>query len=488
VRDFPAEEIPAKELLMIRKVVVVVAVLAVGVGAAYAWHLRPDSALTDYKKVKISVGDILVTVSATGTLEPEEVVDVGAQVAGQIVAFGRDLDNSSQPINCGSRTEKDTLLATIDDALFQTRLEQAQAALKRAQADVLASQAKLSQADRDWRRAQRMRAAPGAISEQEFDQYCSNYESAQAGPAQTQAAVAQARASLHEAEKNLGYTRIVSPVKGVIIDRRVNVGQTVVASLNAPSLFLIAKDLSRMEIWASVNEVDFGYIKEHQKVRFTVPAYASKTFDGEVSQIRYNATMTSTVVTYTVVVSFDNSAFKLAPYLTANLRFEVDKHEKALKVPNSVLRWRPRREQIREDYRTDFDEFMTQLAAETDASPKVLLWKLVGVFLVPIHVTTGLTDGTHTEIITDQLCEGDEVISGQNRDGREHDGAVRSGVGYRAGARLFLHRHGPVPLADRALPARHDRVRGCRGHRGGHLRLLPRLEGIPARPHRGAAT
>jgi HlyD family secretion protein len=407
---------------MIRKVVVVVGMLAVSVGADYAWHLRPGSALADYKKVKISVGDMLVTVSATGTLEPEEVVDVGAQVAGQIVAFGRDLDNSSQPINYGSRIEKDTLLATIDDALFQTRLEQAQAALKRAQADMVASQARLNQADRDWRRAQRMRAAPGAISQQEFDQYCSNFECAQAGLAQTQAAVVQARACLNEAEKNLNYTRIVSPVKGVIIDRRVNVGQTVVASLNAPSLFLIAKDLSRMEIWASVNEVDLGHIKEHQKVRFNVPAYASKTFDGEVSQIRYNATMTSTVVTYTVVVSFDNSASKLAPYLTANLRFEVDKHEKVLKVPNSVLRWRPRREQIRDDFRDKFDEFMAQRAAETDTSPKALLWKQDGAILIPVAVTTGLTDGTHTEIITDQLCEGDEVISGQNQDEKEHPG------------------------------------------------------------------
>ena len=148
------------------------------------------------------------------------------------------------------------------------------------------------------------------------------------------------------ARTNLGYTTIKSPVRGVIIDRRVNIGQTVVASLNAPSLFLIAKDLRRMQVWASVNEADIGHIRLDMPVRFTVDAYAGETFHGKVTQIRMNATMTQNVVTYTVVVTTDNSNGKLLPYLTANVQFEMDQRSDVLLVPNAALRWKPQASQM----------------------------------------------------------------------------------------------------------------------------------------------
>jgi HlyD family secretion protein len=401
-----------------RKYVFLSALLALGAGGAYMWRFGPRPAGPDFKTVKLHRGDVLATVSATGTLEPEEVVDVGAQVTGQILAFGRDPDNTARSVNYGSRVEKDMLLATIDDAPFKARLDQAKASLKRSQADLLASQAKARQADRDWRRAQEMWARQ-AIGRQEYDQTLSTQEQAQAAQAQAQAALAQAQASLEEAEKNLGYTKIYSPVKGVVIDRRVNIGQTLIANLNPPSLFLIAKDLSRMEVWASVNEVDFGHIKEGQKVCFSVAAYPGKTFRGVVSQIRLNASVNSTVVTYPIVVAFDNTGYNLAPYLTANLQFEVDQHKGVLKLPNSVLRWRPRREQIREDCRAAFDAFLSERSSEAEESPRAILWKREGAFLVPIEVRTGLTDGAETEVITDQLDEGDEVVSGENYEAGE---------------------------------------------------------------------
>ena len=150
-----------------------------------------------------------------------------------------------------------------------------------------------------------------------------------------------AKANLEEASVNLGYTTIRSPVKGVILDRRVNIGQTVVASLNAPSLFLIAKDLSRMEIWASVNETDVGSIHVGQGVRFTVGAFPHDTFRGKVAQIRLNASMSQSVVTYTVVVEVENRSGKLLPYLTARLQFEVEERHDVLLVPNAALRWQP---------------------------------------------------------------------------------------------------------------------------------------------------
>ena len=146
---------------------------------------------------------------------------------------------------------------------------------------------------------------------------------AEASVATAAAAVAQSKALLKQAETKLGWTSIRSPVKGVIIDRRATVGQTVVGSLNAPSLFLIAKDLRRIQVWASVNEADIARIRENQAVRFTVDAYPNDSFQGKVAQIRLNATLTQNVVTYTVVVAVDNADQKLLPYMTANVRFEV---------------------------------------------------------------------------------------------------------------------------------------------------------------------
>ena len=151
---------------------------------------------------------------------------------------------------------------------------------------------------------------------------------------------------MRTAKTNLGYTTITSPVRGMILDRRVNIGQTVVASLNAPSLFLIAKDLRRMQVWASVNEADIGRIRVNMPVRFTVDAYPGQMFRGKVTQIRMNATMTQNVVTYTVVVTTDNSSGKLLPYLTANVQFEMDQRSNVLLAPNAALRWKPQASQI----------------------------------------------------------------------------------------------------------------------------------------------
>ena len=169
-----------------------------------------------------------------------------------------------------------------------------------------------------------------------------NYKAAEANVAVGEATIQQNEAALEMAKTNLGYSTIKSPVDGVIIDRRVNIGQTVVASLNAPSLFLIAKDLRRMQVWASVNEADIGRIHPSMPVRFTVDAYPGEVFRGKVVQVRLNATMTQNVVTYTVVVTTDNSDGKLLPYLTANVNFELEQRDNVLLVPNAALRWKPR--------------------------------------------------------------------------------------------------------------------------------------------------
>ena len=297
-------------------------------------------------------GDLQATISATGTVEPEEVVDVGAQVAGRIVTFGKD--KNGEEVDYGSVVEAGMVLARIDDALYaadaasaKAQLAQAKAAVQKAQADLGQMQAKLLQTENDWARAQKL-GPSDALSQTDFDAARAAYEVAKANLAvgkaaivQAQGTVAQAEATLKRALQNLSYCTIVSPVKGVIIDRRVNIGQTVVASLNAPSLFLLAKDLKRIQVWVSVNEADIGRIKPGQPVTFTVDAYPGEVFSGEVGKVRLNATMTQNVVTYTVEIITDNSSGKLLPYLTANVTFIVGERKNVLLVPNAALRWTP---------------------------------------------------------------------------------------------------------------------------------------------------
>ena len=272
-------------------------------------------------------GNLVASITATGTIEPEEVIDVGAQVAGQILAFGPDPTEPKRTIDYGSQVEPGTLLARIDDSLFAPEVDIARADLglavaevRRVESELVQMRSKLYQAERDWERAKRL-GPTNSISQTDYDTMQNSWETSKASVPAAEAAVEKAkravekaRGTLVKAEKNLGYCTIKSPVKGVIIDRRVNVGQTVVSSLNAPSLFLIAKDLRRLQIWVSVNESDIGNIYPGQQATFTVDAYPADVFHGTVGQIRLNATMTQNVVTYTVVVNVDNEDGKLQPY------------------------------------------------------------------------------------------------------------------------------------------------------------------------------
>ena len=334
-----------------------VAVLLVGVIALSAlWYWdRGDRIEQSYRTVPVKRGDLIATISATGTVEPEEVVDVGAQVAGKVVSFGQD--NNGNTIDYGSVVEVGTVLARIDDALYaadvdqaRAQLEQAGAGLRRAEADLVQLQARLMQADRDWTRARKLGPSE-ALSQSDYDAALSGYEVAKANVAvgkaavtQAQGAISQAEASLRRSQQNFEYCTIRSPVKGVIIDRRVNTGQTVVASLSAPSLFLIAKDLTRLQIWVAVNEADIGHIRPGQAASFTVDAFPGRVFRGQVEKMRLNASMSQNVVTYTVEVTTDNSDGLLLPYLTANVKFLVDERHEVLLVPNAALRFTPARD------------------------------------------------------------------------------------------------------------------------------------------------
>jgi HlyD family secretion protein len=319
---------------------------------AYAKLWSPAKA-TNYRFGELKRADLLSTITATGTLEPEELVDVGAQVTGQIVGFGKDSKGGF--IDYGSVVKAGDVLASIDDATYSAELESSSAALKQAEAslvnakaDIEQLKAKLALAGTEMTRAERLHGG-SAISKADYETFAANLAVAKANLAvgnakilAAEAALLQAKANRDKARRNLSYCTIRSPVDGVVIDRRVNIGQTVVSSMSTSSLFLIAKDLRKMQLWVSVNEADIGRIRPGQPTSFTVDAFPNETFKGEVSKIRLNASMSQNVVTYTVEVSTDNSSGRLLPYLTANVVFEVERLENALTVPNSALRWSPK--------------------------------------------------------------------------------------------------------------------------------------------------
>src|SRR6266571_6084905 len=321
-----------------RTIVIGVAILALAAGAGAWWWRTRNSAPLFYTTAVVKRGDVAATIGATGTIEPMEVVDVGAQVAGRIHSFGIDRDGKT--VDYGSVIEEGALLTKIDESVYAADLSVAKARELSAAANLEQMNAKLDQAVAEWKRAQELFAGK-LISQVDYDTDKANYEVAKANVSVANSGVAQARADLDKAQRNLDFCTINSPVTGVIIDRRVNIGQTVVASLNAPSLFLIARDLTQMQIWAAVNEADVGRVKPGTPVRFTVDAFPGREFNGTVGKVRLNATMTQNVVMYTVEVNTENPDNILLPYLTANVRFVARSETNALLVPNAALRWTP---------------------------------------------------------------------------------------------------------------------------------------------------
>jgi HlyD family secretion protein len=280
--------------------------------------------------------------------------------------------------------------------------------------------AKALQAAADWERARKLGPSE-ALAPTTYDSYKATYEIAKANittaegvVAQAKASTVQAQATLEIAQRNLDFCTIKSPVKGVIIDRRVNIGQTVVSSLNAPSLFLIAKDLTRMQIWVSVNEADVGRIVPGAPVTFRCDAFPGRDFNGTVGKVRLNATMTQNVVMYTVEVNTENPNKVLLPYLTANVRFVTRRETNALLVPNAALRWTPSSlAEIAPDARAQnsVDSPLGDPSGSASGSNRpAIVWLKDGPFVRPVEVKVGISDGTSTAVAVDALHEGQEVV------------------------------------------------------------------------------
>ena len=456
---------------MLRAIIIVGVVAALAAGGYFAWQTR-HPAKSMLRTSTVRQGDLVASITATGTVEPVERVDVGAQVAGQLVAFGKGKDGL--PVDYGSEVEAGGLLARIDTnlyaadvALAEAQLASDKAGVMRAEADLEQMRAKEAQAEADWNRAQKLGPSE-ALAATTYDSYKANYEIAKANVnldiaalEQARASIKQATATLSKAQQQLDYCVIYSPVKGTIIDRRVNLGETVVSSFNTPSLFLIAADLTHIQVWSSVNEADIGNIHPGQPVTFTVDAFPTRVFHGNVNKIRLNATMTQNVVTYTVEVNAENKDGKLLPYLTANVKFLTGEATNALLALNSALRWHPMPDLIAPAYRqpdksadapadgsnapprsgTPGDRGETASAAGTDGVGDVappdrggrrggrgrrggggsdemavvqtgILWAQQGAYVRPIPVKLGLTDGTWTEVLGEDLKPGIVVVTG----------------------------------------------------------------------------
>ena len=292
----------------------VVAAVAVGLFFLIGSRGKPEA---KYRTAAVDKGDITQTVTATGAVSAVTTVKVGSQVSGII---------SKLYVDFNSQVKKSSLLAELDPTPFQEKVNAAEAALQKAQVDERNAAIAL--------RRQTALKAEGLAPQADFDTAQANFDSAHAS-------VAQANAALKQARTDLSYTKIVAPIDGVVVDRQYDVGQTVAASFQAPMLFQIAQDLTKMQVSADVSESDIGRVQMGEPVRFTVDAYPERQFRGKVSQIRLIATVNQNVVTYPVIVEVPNPDLLLRPTMTANVTIDVATVRDVLRVPNAALRWKP---------------------------------------------------------------------------------------------------------------------------------------------------
>jgi len=389
---------------------------------------------------KVDRGDIHDVVEATGTINAVITVQVGSQVSGTI---------SKLFVDFNSRVHKGDLVALIDPALFKGAVQQASADVENAKANLVAAQANLEkakaafvQAKADNERAVGLTKS-GITSQQQLDLAKANYDSAnaavggaQANVTQADAQVSQKEAALAVAQTNLNYTVIRSPIDGTVVARNVDVGQTVAASLQAPTIFTIAQDLTKMQVYAKTDESDVGNIKVGKEVSFKVDAFPKETFRGAVSQVRMNATTVQNVVTYDTIIDFANPELKLFPGMTAYVTIPVATAKSVLKLPNTALRYKPPMtpEEILAMYKQYGIESNERRRASDDAaagdgeskgggmqnlpraprSDSAVVWKLrADNTMEPVKVSLGITDHAYTEVTAvakGDLKEGDELI------------------------------------------------------------------------------
>jgi len=388
---------------LLNKKILIGAVLVVALAAGIFFYQRSSNNGPAYRTQAVARGDIRATVTATGTMNAVTTVLVGTQVSGTI---------SKLYVDYNSPVKKGQILAQIDPSTFQAQVDQAKANLLAAQANVQKAEASVIDTKRTLERNKTL-FARNLIARSDTDTAETNYLSAEAQLSASKAAVAQTRAALDFAATNLRYTKIISPVDGTVISRSVDVGQTVAASFQTPTLFNIAQDLTRMQIDTSVDEADIGKIKVDQPVEFSVDAYPDITFMGKVSEVRNAPITVQNVVTYDVVVQVGNPDLKLKPGMTANVSIILEDKKGVLRVPNGALRFRPS-EKSREkaEQKGPTEQKGAAVWVLEDKTPK------------RVAVKAGISDGNYTEVLSGDLKEGDGVIVESIGGAKKSDGPV----------------------------------------------------------------
>ena len=360
-----------------RLLFILIAVATVTASVAAYYRTSAADSAPQFVTAAVSRGDVVDAVEATGALEAVTTVQVGTQVSGTIKALYADFN---------SVVKKGQIVAELDPSLLQTQVDQARATSARLQADVERARVEVEDTAIKRRRAHELWDKQ-LIPRTDVETAEANARLAEASLKAAQAQVTQAGASLNQARVNVDHTIIRAPIDGVVISRAVDVGQTVAAGMSAPTLFVIANDLSRMRVNASIDEGDIGRIEAGQQVTFKVDAYPGELFRGTVSQVRLQPVTEQNVVSYVTIIDVPNPDMKLKPGMTANVTVEVARVDEVLKVPSSALRFRPGRDGSR-------------VWVIGEAGPR------------PFPVNAGISDGATTAVLDGELREGMEVITG----------------------------------------------------------------------------
>ena len=362
------------------RIPLVILALILAAGGAYYWKSRSAGPSQEkYKTQAVDRGDIVQSISANGTLSPVVLVNVGTQVSGTLKRLNADFN---------SRVKEGQVLAELDPALFNAQLGQDQANVANAEANLVLMRAKEERA--------RTLKQKGFISQDAVDQARQQLDSARA-----QFKLAQAQ--LTRSRTNLNYSVIRSPISGVVVARNIDVGQTVAASFQTPTLFQIAGDLKQMQIETSVAEADIGNLNIGLPVRFSVDAFADRQFAGKVKQIRLNPTVQQNVVTYNVVVAVDNPDEALLPGMTAHVQIIVSRHENVLRVPNAALRFKPLKEEGGETAGRNGNR-------KEKARGGATVYRLDTGEPKPVKIKAGISDGVYTEVLGDDLKPGEPLV------------------------------------------------------------------------------
>lgn len=371
--------------------IVVIAIIA----AVYFWRVRQSP--VHYVTAPITRGPIIRSVIATGTVNPVTTVQVGSYVSGPIQEIYADFN---APVKAGQ------LIAKIDPRPFAVKVAESQAALANARAQLGKDIADRDYKQVTWRRNQRLYNSD-AVSKDTLDSAYSAAAQAVAQVALDRANIQQQQANVQDAEVQLNYTNIISPVDGTVVSRNVDVGQTVAASFQTPTLFLIAKDLTQMQVDTNVSESDIGYVSNGESGEFKVDAFPNRTFEGTVAQVRQAPITVQNVVTYDVVVTVANPELLLKPGMTANVTIITAKRDDVVRLPEQALRFRP----------AELSNARERVSSEsTHRGRQSRVWTLEGDHLTPVTITTGLDDGNNVELLSGDLKPGNLVVTDETRD------------------------------------------------------------------------